>query len=311
MSPVDQLIQAAYRSLFGREPDPPGLEVYRTFLGEDPAARLGDMLDVLLTSAEARSRMVDPLTLVQVHADRRTVGPGDVARIVSLGSRCSTSQSLQDFGLRDRSMPFDWIFSTPEMVVHCLEDDFALFLQPEQYQPIPVWRRRIREFNLCDHVTFRDTYGIQAMFNHRDPTLIDDYLYLNRCVERFRDVMHSTEPTLFVLVADSHPSHEDAYIRLFYALESACAGPVALLFVVVNSRASDGPLPFVRSVRCDGQHELVLFDAVGELGGTRFERVADTLALEALVRRYRFSPVLLDGVEDRRERREHFALNWR
>ena len=287
---ADQLITAAYRSVFGREPDPPGLETYREFLGPEPASRLGDMLDVLLGSAEAWSRFIDPLTLVQVHPNVRTVGAREVTRIVSLGSRCNVAQHLQDFGLRTASLPFDWIFSTPEMVVHCLEDDFSLFLEPGQYQPIPAWRRTVREFNLCDHIAFRDDYGIQAMFNHRDPTFIDDYLYLQRCVDRFRQVQASPEPTLFFLVSESHPSPEEAYIRLFYALEKACAGPVALLFVVVRCEASKGPLPEVRTGRADGGHEMVLFDSVGPLGGTRFESAADAIALEALLRRYRLAP---------------------
>ena len=286
---ADQIITAAYRSVFGREPDPPGLETYRDFLGDDPASRLGDMLDVLLASSEAWSRFIDPLTLVQVRSDVRTVGAREVARIVSLGSRCNVAQHLQDFGLRKASLPFDWIFSTPEMVVHCLEDDFSLFLQPDQYQSIPIWRRTVREFNLCDHATFRDDYGIQAMFNHRDPTFVDDYLYLQRCVERFRRIQASEDPTLFLLVSDTHPNAEEAYIRLFYALERACSGPVALLFVSVNGEASDGPLPHVRTRRVDGGHEMVLFDSVGPLGGTRFDSAADATALEALLLRYRLA----------------------
>ena len=289
MSVADQLITAAYRSVFRREPDPPGLAIYREFLGEDPPARLGDMLDVLLASPEAWARLIDPLTLVQVRSGLRTVGAGAVARIVSLGSRCNVAQHLQDFGMRDRSLPFDWIFSTPEMVVQCLEDDFALFLDPDQYEAIPVWRRTVREFNLCDHVAFRDQFGIQAMFNHRDPTRIDDYLYLQRCAQRFREIRAATDPTLFLLVADAHPDPENAYVRLFYALERACAGPVALLFVSVTREPSGGPLPFVRTHRTDGGHEMVLFDAVGPLGGTRFDEAADAIALEALLRRYQLA----------------------
>ena len=257
------------------------------------------MLDVLLASPEAWSRFIDPLTLVQVRAGVRTVGARDVARIVSLGSRCNVAQHLQDFGLRDRSLPFDWIFSTPEIVVRCLEDDFDLFLQPDQYDPIPVWRRTVREFNLCDHVTFRDEFGVDAMFNHRDPTRVDDYIYLQRCVQRFRDIRDSSDPTLFFLISDAHPAHEEAYIRLFYALEKACAGPAALLFVVVNNKASNGPLPYIRTSRADGGHELVLFDAMGTLSGTRFDQTADTLALEALLRRYRLASSASSAIDVR------------
>ena len=290
MTTADKLITLAYRSILKREPDPAGLDIYRGFLAEDPIGRLEGMLDILLGSEEARARTVDPLTLVQVRSDVRSVGGSEVARVVSLGSRCNVAQHLQDFGLRDRSLPFDWIFSTPEVVVHCLEDDFELFLRPDQYEPIPLWRRTAREFNLCDHAIFRDAYGVEAMFNHRDPSQVDDYMYLQRCVMRFRGVRDSQAPTLYLVIVDAHPNPEDAYLRLSSALDCACAGPAALLFVVVTDHRSGGPLPHVRTRRVDGEHEFVLFDAVGALGGTRFDEAADALALQALLHRYRMAP---------------------
>ena len=50
--------------------------------------------------------------------------------VVSLGCMCAPAKHLQRLQLRLCAGPFDWIFSTPQMVTHCLQDDFACFLRP-------------------------------------------------------------------------------------------------------------------------------------------------------------------------------------
>lgn len=290
-SAADQIIKAGYRTLLGREPDPDGIAVYRNFLGPDPLARLESFIEVLLFSPEANRRFRDGRVVIQADPGSGTVGGHAAARVVGLGSRCTVAQTLQDMGLRSGSYPFDWIFSTPEIVVHCLEDNFELFLREDQYQPIALEHRAVKQFNLCDHATFRDEFGQGAMFNHRDPTKADDYAYLMRCVDRFRIMLTSPDPTLFVLVTDGHQDPEAAYLRLLRVLEKSCAGGAALLFVVVNNRASTGMLPWVREERQNGDHRLVAFDAVGTLGGTRFDRAVDELAMEALIRTYRIANI--------------------
>lgn len=288
---ADSIIQAVYRTLLGREPDPDGMIVYRDFLGIDPLARLEAFIEVLLFSPEANRRFRDGRVVIQADPGSITIGGRAAARVVGLGSRCTIAQTLQDLGLRSGSYPFDWIFSTPEIVVHCLEDDFELFLRKDQYEPIAVEHRAVKQFNLCDHATFRDAFGQGAMFNHRNPTEADDHAYLVRCVDRFRAMLASSDPTLFVLVTDGHQDPEAAYLRLSRVLEKSCAGGAALLFVVVDNRASTGLLPWVREERQDGDHRLVAFDAVGTLGGTRFDHAVDELAMEALIRTYNIAGI--------------------
>lgn len=288
---ADRIIEALYRTLLGREPDPDGIVVYRDFLGADPLARLEAFIEILLFSPEANQRLRDGRVVIQAAPELIAIAGRAAARVVGLGSRCTVAQTLQDMELRSGSYPFDWIFSTPEIVVHCLEDDFELFLRKDQYEPIAIERRAVKQFNLCDHATFRDEFGQGAMFNHRDPTKSEDHAYLVRCVDRFRALMAAPDPTLFVLVTDGHQDPEAAYLRLSRVLEKACVGGAALLFVVVNNRASTGLLPWVREERQNGDHRLVAFDAVGTLGGTRFDRAVDQLAMEALIRSYRIEGI--------------------
>ncbi|WP_373320663.1 DUF1796 family putative cysteine peptidase, partial [Acetobacter estunensis] len=56
-----------------------------------------------------------------------------ICYVVSLGSFCFTAQMIQDAGLRRFSGPFDWVFSTPEIIQHCISDNFSDFLQRKNY----------------------------------------------------------------------------------------------------------------------------------------------------------------------------------
>ena len=57
--------------------------------------------------------------------------------VISLGSSCAISLFLRQQRLRVHAGPFDWIFSSARMVAACLDDDFACFLDPAQYAPLP------------------------------------------------------------------------------------------------------------------------------------------------------------------------------
>ena len=45
------------------------------------------------------------------------------------------SEAMEQWKIRRWSCPFDWIFSSPDMVTHCLADDFSAFLDVDQYFP--------------------------------------------------------------------------------------------------------------------------------------------------------------------------------
>ena len=51
----------------------------------------------------------------------------------SLGQLCQSSQILKSIGLKKCSYPFDWIFSSCDNILHCIQDDFNIFLDKSYY----------------------------------------------------------------------------------------------------------------------------------------------------------------------------------
>eukprot|EP00438_Fugacium_kawagutii_P017986 Skav206738 [mRNA] locus=scaffold2729:110557:114459:+ [translate_table: standard] len=58
-------------------------------------------------------------------------GPA-ISHVISLGCRCSQASVYRALQKRRYACPFDWIFSSPQMVTHCLQDDFRSFLDRAQ-----------------------------------------------------------------------------------------------------------------------------------------------------------------------------------
>ena len=52
----------------------------------------------------------------------------EIKYVCSLGSLCHSAQILKNNNLKRCSYPFDWIFSSPNMVIDCISDDFKKFL---------------------------------------------------------------------------------------------------------------------------------------------------------------------------------------
>ncbi|MGH1573446.1 DUF1796 family putative cysteine peptidase [Methylobacterium sp. P31] len=120
--------------------------------------------------------------------------------VVGLGTLCLTSHTLKQMGLKKSSMPFDWIFSSPEMVEHAIRDDFKEFLDRDNLKDIPVELRPDPHLYQADNTFYRDNFNIKYIFNHHNPELSeDDYNYFRRCVDRFRSLLRGTNRTLFVM----------------------------------------------------------------------------------------------------------------
>jgi hypothetical protein len=109
----------------------------------------------------------------------------------SLGSFCHSSQILKRNNLKLCSYPFDWIYSNYDNIIHCIEDNFNLFLDKSYYQDIESkWND-----NQCGH-----KYYNVNMFNHFDPRNEKDYNYYVRCVDRFRNLLQKQEHKLFIMI---------------------------------------------------------------------------------------------------------------
>lgn len=105
----------------------------------------------------------------------------------SLGSLCHSNQILKNNNLKKCSYPFDWIFSNCNNIIHCLEDDFSTFLDKSYYTSISPHQ--------CGH----SYYGKNMWWHHNPLTYENDYNYVIRCINRFRQLLQYKEHKLFVI----------------------------------------------------------------------------------------------------------------
>ena len=106
----------------------------------------------------------------------------------SLGSLCHSSQILKRNKLKLCSYPFDWIFSNCDNIIHCIEDNFNIFLDKSYYINVSE--------SQCGHSKYHS-----EMFNHRNPlNNINDYNYYVRCVDRFKILLQKQEHKLFIMI---------------------------------------------------------------------------------------------------------------
>jgi hypothetical protein len=76
----------------------------------------------------------------------------------SLGGMCHSSQILKRNKYKSCSYPFDWIFSSCDTIIHCIEDNFNIFLDKSYYINISQ--------SMCGH----SKYG-NNMFMHYNPLI--------------------------------------------------------------------------------------------------------------------------------------------
>jgi hypothetical protein len=145
--------------------------------------------------------------------------PTPYNKFISLGYRCSSAGILKLLGLKQESLPFDWLVSRLPIIEHCIRTDFREFLNPDNYECIKGATHNYRTIDLssrhwiCDEsICFnkyyesmsitdlptlkyylpqpispaRDAYGYTLMMNHRNiKTTNSDQEYFARCVERW------------------------------------------------------------------------------------------------------------------------------
>ena len=141
------------------------------------------------TEAEAKSAIS---CAEQVASQLRLWTGGAPTELISLGQNCSISWYIKDIGLKRASYPFDWLVTSPAILLHVLDDDFRTLL--DQSQMIPMLN------DSGSRVYHTQIYG------HRNPAGNDaDYAYYQRCVQRLRDRLAKPDHITFVgIVLNEH-----------------------------------------------------------------------------------------------------------
>lgn len=207
--------------------------------------------------------------------------PAPDVRFVSLGENCSTAWYLSRLGLKRQSFPFDWVFSSPEIVRRCLEDDFAAYLDPAMV----VSHARGPG---AGHRVFHERF-----FNHRSPESPDARAYYLRCVERLRALRASASPVVFVLTLINEPDKRWGWSQGFTGevprpgRQSLSTGrelldslsetwPACQLLVI--DHCTDSARPGIDLLFRDERLLMLGFSAAGASDGVRYLDAEDDLA---------------------------------
>lgn len=107
--------------------------------------------------------------------------------MIGLGQNCNASWYIKESGNKKTSYPLDWIFTTPEIILDMLDDDFESFTRKDLLIPHGID---------AGHKRYHET-----LFGHRNPASREsDRQYLLRCVDRWRAKMKSQSPVLFLTI---------------------------------------------------------------------------------------------------------------
>ena len=127
--------------------------------------------------------------------------------VCSLGGRCHTASLLKECSLKKASYPFDWIFSNLNMIIHCIQDDFNIFLNKDYYN-LKNQNNLIQKQN---HSFYCET-ECEPTFNHHNPLNIVDHQYFQRCCKRFKNLLSTNEFKLFFTMFLNYNKIDDEFI---------------------------------------------------------------------------------------------------
>lgn len=115
------------------------------------------------------------------------------AQLISLGQNCNSAWYIKQVNLKKASYPFDWIFSSPQIIIDCIDDQFHKFLDKEHI--FSTNKGKSAGHNLYHN----------SLFNHRDALTEDNFQYYKRCTNRFLSILNSQKPVVFIMTVINEP----------------------------------------------------------------------------------------------------------
>ena len=271
---AETLALAVRRQLSGREPEQETFERDVGFLldrgGPDGLEDLIEQITAGLPNRQAAAEAAPPPAY-------NVVQP-----VIPLGTACIAACTLRRMGLDQPPMPFDWLATTPAMIRHCLETDFSVLLDQTQYRSLTGQARPGEPDDGCAHEYYAREHGIGRVFNHNDPTREADYRYLQACIDRFRDVLASGEPKVFVQIRESGPNTRQDFDAT-NALLGRLTRNGSLLQVAVSQPDRRQALPMLNVVLERGSSVLYRLHPVSPMGGEAFANEADADLVASLI----------------------------
>ena len=123
---------------------------------------------------------------------------------VPIGPCCFTTEYIKSCNLRNHSYPFDWIFSSIEMVNHCITDKFKTFLDLSYISDSgnhSFYDEKIKTDILIRHsFHILGKYRPPITFPHHNLHIESVYSSMHRKCNRFLDLLNSNKKIFLVYI---------------------------------------------------------------------------------------------------------------
>jgi len=183
-----------------------------TMSSQDPFEQESDMMERLPTKAVAIDAEAEKIPLV------------------SLGCSCAPKMSFKEMGRGSETLPFDWVRTTLDGLVHFLASDFKGYFEYTMDQEIqlPNQTKTMHMFRSPLHSFWHD--------DPRMPAMLERY---KRRIVRFNGLDAHSQPVLFVRSVAS--SEEVRYASYLVKLLVERFGPQASLLMIVDFQGAQAP----------------------------------------------------------------------
>lgn len=278
-------VEQLYQLVLNREADEEGLRNHVNFLVQtDAQVGYAQLLKNFLESEEYHVHTLNKYksqVLQQVMAEQHNEKEKPIINhVISLGDHCLTSALLKKYHYKKYSLPFDWSYSNIDAILHAIEDDFKILLDPQYYEGV------IRSNGeAAFHYFYEKELGVKPpMFNHLDITQEDNYQYTVRTVERFRKVLASDESKLFLHIAEYGKDVAGIFENTIEKLEKFTSN-FTLIFIQLESPSYQSDVFQLTAKKIAG-HSLYTYQPISQENGVEFPEVFDGLVLMRLLSQF-------------------------
>lgn len=156
----------------------------------------------------------------------------ETPRFISLGENCTPAWYMKQLGLKTHSYPFDWTFSSPDIILHCLQDDFDTLLKRSKVMVHDGGKS-------AGHSVYHT-----HLFMHRNPRKDrNSHQYYVRCCERLREQLDSQKPVVYVMLLINEPAKRPLWANGFTSH-----------FPMPKQRGYESAQPLIEYLRSRNQH---------------------------------------------------------
>ena len=135
---------------------------------------------------------------------------------IPFGQHCGPATILDQSGLRQQSLPFDWVFAYPEYIKHSLDTNFQEWFKESNlsFCKSPDGRQvtQCKPYHPYIHYEIDSSAGF---FNHHN--LTDQYVQetFKRRIERFKNIIASDEHIVFLTTSSQQSMRDNGLLDYF------------------------------------------------------------------------------------------------